>query len=611
MTTRRTPSRRHRRPRGSALVVALLVALASTTALVTPAEAAVSTRVLLRATPASPIPGETLTLSGTTSPPVVRPVSFQRAEHGRWVTRATGRTNARGAYRMITRALAGPRVGYRAYLPRTRVGGRSYAAAVSPAAVVRTVPQSGTVTVPTTSRAVGERFTATAAFTPARTGRLSWLEARTGSTWTRVSALVRQSSAGRVSLSAYGRTAGATTYRAVTGALSGAPAAGTPTQTLAVTPARTTLLRDDGSSRRRSATPRFTTTTTDRPLVDSDTNGRADIYLLDHRSDTAVLVSRTPGGNGGNSASGGGSVSADGAWVVFPSTATDLAGDDSNRIEDVFLFERATGQVTRLTSFAEPPSEGTNWYDNSDTNPTISDDGTLIAYETDDSATTGSRSRQIVVVDRSSGAARPGSDVPGTYECTGARFSADGTHLAFTCYDDGPHLYVRDLVAGTDQQVSTELTGYFGYQERYYELSADGRYVVYMYDIDNQEKYSVAWRDLESGAVHRFPTTDTGDVGWTGYPHLSTDGTKVGVETTMALDPRDHNGIEDAYVWSLTDDSTELLSLNAAGTAAGNDRSTSPVLTDDGFALFRSKASDLVLDDSNGHEWDVFERDLR
>ena len=45
---------------------------------------------------------------------------------------------------------------------------------------MRTVPQSGTLTVPSTSRAVGERFTAAAAFTPARPGRLTWLEARTG-----------------------------------------------------------------------------------------------------------------------------------------------------------------------------------------------------------------------------------------------------------------------------------------------------------------------------------------------------------------------------------------------------------------------------------------------
>ena len=165
-------------------------------------------------------------------------------------------------------------------------------------------------------------------------------------------------------------------------------------------------------------------------------------------------------------------------------------------------------------------------------------------------------------------------------------------------------------MAGTTQQVSTENTGYFGYLERYYELSADGRYVVYMYDVEDQDRYTVAWRDLQTGAVHRFPTPSTGDVGFTGYPHLSADGTQVGVETTLALDPRDHNGVEDAYVWNLADDSTELVSLNAAGTAAGNDRSTSPVLTDDGFALFSSKASDLVLDDTNGHESDAFERDL-
>ena len=605
MSTRRTPSRAAR-----GLTVALVAGLLSATGLVLPAHAAVGSRVALQGPVHELVTGETLHLSGTSTPRVSRPVLYQRAESGRWVTRATGRTTMSGGFRFRTRALATPRVGYRVYLPGTRTHGRTYAAAVSRAVFVRTVPQSGTLTVPSTSRAVNERFTAAAAFTPARPGRLTWLEARTGSTWTRVSAMVRQSSTGRVTLSSYGRKAGTTTYRAVTGALSGAPAATSPQQVLDVTPTRTTLLGGDGSSR-RSAAPRFTTITTDQPLVASDTNGRTDVYLLDRRSDSRVLVSHTPSGNGGNSESWGGSVSADGAWVVFPSEATDLAGYDTNSIEDVFLFERATGKVTRLTSFAELPGDGMDYHEDYYTRPTISDDGTLVAYQTYDSATTGSSSRQIVLVDRSTGMTTIVPQKPGTGECSEATFSGDASHLAFTCYDDhGPHLYVRDLVAGTTQQVSTESTGYFGYLERYYELSADGRYLVYMHDVKDQDRYTVAWRDLQTGAVHRFPSPGTGDAGFTGYPHLSADGTQVGVETTLALDPRDHNGVEDAYVWNLADDSTELVSLNAAGTAAGNDRSTSPVLTADGFALFSSKASDLVVDDTNGHEWDAFERDL-
>ena len=554
MSTRRTPARAAR-----GLTVALVAGLLSATGLALPAHAAVGSRVVLQGPARELVPGETLQLSGSSAPRISRPVLYQRAESGRWVTRATGRTTSAGAFRFRTRALSAPRVGYRVYLPGTRTHGRTYAAAVSRAVFVRTVPQTGTLTVPSTSRAVGQRFTAPAAFTPARPGRLTWLEARTGYTWTRVSAMVRQSSTGRVTLSSYGRKAGTTTYRAVTGALSGAPAATSRQQVLDVTPAKTTL-----------ATP--------------------------------VQNGIPPGGD----------ASADGAWVVFPSTAPDLDGHDSNGIADIFLLERATGHITRLTDFTDPDTDGSEYHENTDTDPTISDDGSLIAYATYDFATTGSRSRQIVLVNRVTGATTVPSKASGNDECSQPRFSGDGSHLAFTCYDnDGPHLYVRDLVTGTTQQVSTENTGYFGYLERYYELSTDGRYVVYMYDVEDRERYTVAWRDLATGAVHRFPTPATGDPGFTGYPHLSSDGTHVGVETTQALDPRDHNGVEDAYVWNLADDSTELVSLNAAGMAAGNDRSTSPVLTADGFALFSSKASDLVLDDADGHEWDDFKRDLR
>src|SRR5215213_10004928 len=55
----------------------------------------------------------------------------------------------------------------------------------------------------------------------------------------------------------------------------------------------------------------------------------------------------------------------------------------------------------------------------------------------------------------------------------------------------------------------------------------------------------------------------------------------------------------------------ELVSVNAAGTQAGNGQSFGPRLSDDGrFVMFTSEASDLVANDNN-NATDVFVRDLQ
>ena len=554
------------------MVVALLLALASTTALVTPAEAAVSTRVLLRATPASPVPGETLALSGTTSPPVIRPVSFQRAEHGRWVTRATGRTNARGAYRMVTRALAAPRVGYRVYLPPTRAGGRTYAAAVSRAAFVRSVPQSGTVTAPTSPVASGAGFTATAAFTPARPGRWTWLEARTGSTWTRVSPLVRQSSTGRATLAGRTIAAGTMTYRAVAGALSGAPAVGTPTRTVVVSPPAGRNV--DGSS----TDGRFTVFRTQAALVPTDTNDWWDVYLLDRDTGNYALVSHGPDGEASNGFTFYSRISADGRWVVFSSEATNLVPGDDNGVEDVFLFERETGAITAVSHFSTPDPE----YASDplfDTNPSISGDGAKIAFRCRDDDTT-RRSGQIVVWKRATGQSSLAStDAAGTppnaWSADGV-LSEDGTHLAFTALStanedeptwslprsSGPNVFVRDLTTGETVLVSDEVAGGYGDANHAYDLSADGRYIAYMHDVylpdAGQDASTVAWRDLtQPGSVHP-PGTVTAQR-QNSAPSISADGQTVTLRSGQQWSPDDTNDHDDTYRWFPATGATELV----------------------------------------------------
>jgi len=69
-------------------------------------------------------------------------------------------------------------------------------------------------------------------------------------------------------------------------------------------------------------------------------------------------------------------ISADGVYVVFSSTATNLVANDTNEAADVFLKNTLSGEIRRLSS---PPysvaDKGLNSY-----NPQISDDGSIVTF---------------------------------------------------------------------------------------------------------------------------------------------------------------------------------------------------------------------------------------
>ena len=80
------------------------------------------------------------------------------------------------------------------------------------------------------------------------------------------------------------------------------------------------------------------------------------------------------------------------------------------------------------------------------------------------------------------------------------------------------------------------------------------------------------------------------------FPELTDDGSKV-VFTSCAGDfgATDTNGDEDVYVRDLTSGVTSLVSVNAAGTGAGDDRSYFPTLSPDASKVaFLSSARDLT-----------------
>ena len=116
-------------------------------------------------------------------------------------------------------------------------------------------------------------------------------------------------------------------------------------------------------------------------LVAGDENDDWDVFVHDRQTGATELVSQSSDGTPGNHSSGWfgggrGRISADGRFVVFGSLADNLAPDDVNERDDVFLRDRTLGTTERI-SIATDGTEGNGH----STYPDVSDDGRYVTYQ--------------------------------------------------------------------------------------------------------------------------------------------------------------------------------------------------------------------------------------
>jgi Tol biopolymer transport system component len=114
----------------------------------------------------------------------------------------------------------------------------------------------------------------------------------------------------------------------------------------------------------------------------TDTNRSWDVFLVDRLAGTTTLVSHAAGNftSAAAGASRAAAISADGRYVAFESTATNLVANqaDANGIEDVFLFDRMLGLTVLVSHVPGSPAATGNYQSYG---VSISDDGSVLAYE--------------------------------------------------------------------------------------------------------------------------------------------------------------------------------------------------------------------------------------
>lgn len=214
--------------------------------------------------------------------------------------------------------------------------------------------------------------------------------------------------------------------------------------------------------------------------------------------------------------------------------------------------------------------------------------------------------------------------------------SADGRYVAFassagnlTANDTNGgtiDVFRRDMLTGTTVLVSVNAgnTGSGNGQSFAPAISADGRTILFSSDAtdltamaDGNNNTDLFVRDMQAGTTTLVSVNSAGTAaGNNGTPpfesELSGDGRYV-VFTSYAsnLVTNDTNGTNpDIFRRDLQGPSTALVSINAAGTGSGNGNSIAPSITPDGrFVAFDSYATDLTGIPSSGFK--VFVRDMQ
>jgi hypothetical protein len=330
---------------------------------------------------------------------------------------------------------------------------------------------------------------------------------------------------------------------------------------------------DDGSGNPSiSANGRFIAfTSTSTNLVYGDTNGYPDIFVRDLQTGQTARISVATDGTQGNERSNWPAISADGRFVSFRSEATNLVYNDTNGKADVFVHDRLTGQTTRV-SVASDGTQGNGWSGTS----SISADGRFVAFH--------SAASNLA----------PG-DTNG--------------------YED---IFVHDRQTGETTRVSVASNGsQTNNHSSSPSISADGWYVTFysaasnLVSGDTNGKWDIFVHDRQTGETTRVSVASNGSqANNPSYgPSISADGRFVSfISGASNLVSWDTNGTWDIFVHDRLTGQTTRVSVASDGTQ-GNEESSYSSISDDGrFVAFRSAASNLVAGDTNGKA-DMFVHD--
>jgi len=231
-------------------------------------------------------------------------------------------------------------------------------------------------------------------------------------------------------------------------------------------------------------------------------------------------------------------LSANGRFVLFRSTASNLVPGDTNEFADVFVRDLRRGTTTRVS---------------------VSSRG----EEAD------ADSRQPV------GIAQAAVSDDGRY----AFFNSNASNLVPNDTNQEEDLFVRNIIAGTTQRVSVSSTG----AQANRGVGASDPFALFIAAFTN---VTVEQQNLSQVAYSATPDGR--------YVAFSSDATN--------LVPGDRNNTTDVFLRDLWTGNTTIVSLASTGEQSDGASNSPALSADGRFIAYRSAATNLVPGDTNGQE---------
>ena len=306
-------------------------------------------------------------------------------------------------------------------------------------------------------------------------------------------------------------------------------------------------------------------------LVPGDTNGRLDVFVRDTVTNITERVSVSTTGTQGEWNSQEPSISADGRYVAFTSYATTLVAGDTNAFRDIFVHDRITHVTTRVSkSSAGVQANGFSEY------PQISGDGRFVVFQS-------------------------------------SALNLDPPDMGFS------DIFIHDRLTGTTLHASLNSAGGLASGASIVPaINADGRFVAFESYSTNFESGDtngypdVFIRDRLTGTTSLASRTSTGGFPDSASfkPSLSADGRYVAFESVATnVVPNDTNAVRDIFVRDRQVGTTTRVSVSTMGVQANAQCYGATISANGRFVVFYSIADNLVEGDTNGGT-DVYVHDL-
>ena len=299
-------------------------------------------------------------------------------------------------------------------------------------------------------------------------------------------------------------------------------------------------------------------------LVDGDTNGVIDIFVHDRQTGQTTRVSVSNLGFQGNDLSVFPNISANGRFVVFQSWATNLVEQSLDNAMNIYVHDLQTGSTTYIAPGINQ-SAGTIIL----TKIIISDDGRFIVFDSDSANLVSNDTNGVVDV---------------------------------FVHDRQIKKTMRVPVSSSNVQANS-----LSYSS---DISSNGRFVVFesmasnLVTGDTNKSMDVFVNDLQTGVVKRVSVSNYGiqgnDYSWGGS--ISDDGRFVAFYSMASnLVDSDTNSKIDIFVHDRQTGQTTRVSVNNDG-IQGNGDSSRPNISNGGrYVVFTSYASNLIDKDNNNN----------